>query len=487
MALSVRDIALIVWLSWSLIVSRGDMRDEVYHTLQTTAAPDTTKGIVHQGENFCWKKMRYYIPALTTYSLAYTLKKRDGDVLIVPFRAKNIPDALDIVAIDAHGNETVIASTTGYLWALGKYPWTSSGELIDWANHGPLLICGERDPQDTTTYRLLETSELPLWYTENPWGVGVLMGHIPLGTQELIIYVHPNPYAVTVGNFTLECFSCDVKMHGLKESYCYDESVYLSIDVGSEFLNRQKTLEVIREMPDGTTKTWRTLNFAAGSYEVGDYSVKALLNGCVVCAETFSFTLRRENPFSATLDDLPDALCRDETTSVGVDVVSPTNASLFSVFAPLVDQDTLWFLPQWSVGDTHRFLSERPLQGYEIGPELIVEVVLWWCRLQLTPKIATCCSAEKAWYFPNAFSPNGDGANDTYSVSLAPHHHLRMLQIFDRRGNQVFTQWANDGDNERAGIFRGQQSPAWVYVYSAHIQCPNGEVIKVAGDITLVR
>ncbi len=486
MSLSVRDMALIVWLSWSLLASRGDMRDEIYHTLQTVS-PDTTKEVVHQGEIFCGQKIKYYIPALTTHSISYTLKSRDGDILIVPFRAKNVPDALEIRAVDAMGNETVIASTTWYLWALGKHPWTSSGELASGANYGPLLICGERDPSDTTTYRLLETSELPLWYTEIPKGVGVLIGHIPPGTQELIIYVHPNPHAITLGNFTVECFSCDVKMHWLKESYCYDESIHLSIDVGNEFLNRQKTLEVIREMPDGSTKIWRTLNLPSSTYEVGDYSVKALLNGCVVCEETFSFTLRREDPFSAVLDDLPDVLCRDATTSIGVDVTSPASASLFSVFAPLVDSDTLWFTPQWSFGDQHRFLSERPLQGYEIGPELVVEVVLWGCRLQLIPKIATCCSAEKAGYFPNAFSPNGDGVNDAYSVFLAPHHHLRMLQIFDRRGNQVFTQWSEDNDTEREWSFRGKQSPTGVYVYSAHIQCPNGEMIKVAWDVTLIK
>ena len=52
------------------------------------------------------------MPALTTSTDAYTLKHRDGDVLIVPFFAKNIPDALEIVAKDAQGKETVITSTT---------------------------------------------------------------------------------------------------------------------------------------------------------------------------------------------------------------------------------------------------------------------------------------------------------------------------------------------------------------------------------------
>ena len=87
------------------------MRDEIYHTLQTVS-PDTTKEVVHQGEIFCGQKIKYYIPALTTHSISYTLKSRDGDILIVPFRAKNVPDALEIRAVDAMGNETVIAYTT---------------------------------------------------------------------------------------------------------------------------------------------------------------------------------------------------------------------------------------------------------------------------------------------------------------------------------------------------------------------------------------
>jgi gliding motility-associated-like protein len=488
MAFGVRDIAIIVWLSWSLLTSRGDMRQEICKTLQTVSpAPDTTREIHSGGNIFCGTQTGYYLPELTTYSLAYTLSKWDGDILIVPFWAKNVPDALEITAKDTNGNETVIASTTWYLWAQGKHPWTSDGALKSGANHWPLLICGERDHEDTSTYRLLETSELPVWYTEIPKGVGVLIGHIPTGTQEIIVYVHPNPHAITLGKFTIECFSCDVKMKGLKESYCYDEPVHLSVDVGSEFLNRQNTFEVIREMPDGSKQTWRHLNFAAGTYEVGTYNVKALLSGCVVCEENFTFNLRREDPFSAQLDPLPDALCRTDETAMWVTIHSPAQADLFSVFAPLVDQDTLWFLPQSTAGEVHRFVGQRPLQGYEIGKDLMVHVTLGGCELLLTPKVATCCTAWNAGYFPNAFSPNGDGINEEYHISLAPHHHLRDLQIFDRRGNQVFVQHSELTDLERNGIMRGKQLPPWVYVYYARIQCPDGREIEVAGDVTLVR
>lgn len=152
-----------------------------------------------------------------------------------------------------------------------------------------------------------------------------------------------------------------------------------------------------------------------------------------MCEEEFAFTLRREEPFSAELDPLPGALCRTEETDIAVSVFSPAQASLFSVFAPLVDQDTLWFIPQSTVGEHHRFVSKRPLQGFETGQDLVVYVTLGGCALTLSPKIATCSTAQNAGYFPNAFSPNNDGYNDTYQITLAPHHHLRALEIFDRR------------------------------------------------------
>ena len=88
-------------------------------------------------------------------------------------------------------------------------------------------------------------------------------------------------------------------------------------------------------------------------------------------------------------------------------------------------------------------------------------------------------------YIPNAFSPNGDGVNDT----LTPYfdHALYQLldfQVFDRWGNNVFKC---NGLCAWDGINSGEASPAGVYVYYLQLKGQVGDISEVYGDVTLLR
>ncbi len=67
---------------------------------------------------------------------------------------------------------------------------------------------------------------------------------------------------------------------------------------------------------------------------------------------------------------------------------------------------------------------------------------------------------------PNAFTPNGDGRND----SFRPLHACKMtgyeMRIFNRFGEQVFQ--ANNPDQAWDGNFKGSKSPAGTYVWMVH-------------------
>jgi len=88
-------------------------------------------------------------------------------------------------------------------------------------------------------------------------------------------------------------------------------------------------------------------------------------------------------------------------------------------------------------------------------------------------------------FIPNAFSPNGDGVNETLSPFFDPSlYQLLQFQVFDRWGNNVFKcndQCTWDGMNS------GEPSPAGVYVFVMHIQDENGDISETSGDLTLVR
>ena len=93
-------------------------------------------------------------------------------------------------------------------------------------------------------------------------------------------------------------------------------------------------------------------------------------------------------------------------------------------------------------------------------------------------------------YFPNAFSPNGDGINDFFTVfSDIATEQVASLQIFDKWGNQVFEKnnfMPNLPQEGWDGTWRGKEMPLGTYVYSAFIEFKNGNKINFKGEINIV-
>ena len=87
-------------------------------------------------------------------------------------------------------------------------------------------------------------------------------------------------------------------------------------------------------------------------------------------------------------------------------------------------------------------------------------------------------------FFPNAFSPNGDGHNDAFQVvmrSIA----VFQIRIFDRWGQEVYA--SNDPNFLWDGTKAGQPLPEGVYVFRAEATTFKGERIERGGSITLIR
>ena len=92
---------------------------------------------------------------------------------------------------------------------------------------------------------------------------------------------------------------------------------------------------------------------------------------------------------------------------------------------------------------------------------------------------------------PNAFTPNGDGFNDGFTVlGGAPEDRITSLQIFTRWGNLVFE--ANNiplGNDELGwnGDYQGERLQPDVFIYRAVVAKADGEVADFTGDIMLIR
>ena len=108
------------------------------------------------------------------------------------------------------------------------------------------------------------------------------------------------------------------------------------------------------------------------------------------------------------------------------------------------------------------------------------------CRTQdtVTVQVIQYECIPSSIYIPNAFSPNGDGVNDTFKVRTATLKSMH-LEVYDRWGHKVFeTDNITDGWN---GTYKGQPAPFDAYGYYFSGECLQGEKISLKGNVTLLR
>lgn len=98
---------------------------------------------------------------------------------------------------------------------------------------------------------------------------------------------------------------------------------------------------------------------------------------------------------------------------------------------------------------------------------------------------------RRLFYVPNAFSPNGDGSNDRFTLYANDAiDQIEVLRIFDRWGNQVFSAYdfpANDPQYGWDGTHQGQQLNAAVFVFYAQLRLKNGRTLEEKGEVLLLR
>jgi gliding motility-associated-like protein len=96
-------------------------------------------------------------------------------------------------------------------------------------------------------------------------------------------------------------------------------------------------------------------------------------------------------------------------------------------------------------------------------------------------------TVELQLYFPNAFSPNGDGKNDVFAA-IGPTDDILLYQmnIFNRWGQQVF-----ETNDPNAGWDGGNPIQAGVYVYKTayHIEghCIETKDYSKSGTVVLIK
>lgn len=92
-------------------------------------------------------------------------------------------------------------------------------------------------------------------------------------------------------------------------------------------------------------------------------------------------------------------------------------------------------------------------------------------------------------FIPNVFSPNGDGANDYFTVFGGNNlQAIARMQIFDRWGNVIYEETGLTPNVETEGwdgYFKGEPLGQGVYVYVIQLHFIDGKHKVVTGDISI--
>ncbi len=165
---------------------------------------------------------------------------------------------------------------------------------------------------------------------------------------------------------------------------------------------------------------------------------------------------------------------------------------------PMLDTDTIWLLPEsgqltldggsgfalyhWSTGDTgHTLPVVDPGQyGLTVADEN-------GCTTTTTLMV----NRRADYYIPNAFSPNGDGINDYFTMYPGRSvHRVSHLRIYGRWGEEVYGASTLLLDLESRGWdgrFEGKPCPNGVYLYWLEVLYEDGRQEQMTGDVVLLR
>ena len=209
----------------------------------------------------------------------------------------------------------------------------------------------------------------------------------------------------------------------------------------------------------------------AGSYDVTYTCTDS--NGCVGTVTNTGMITVAPNPGAAFTINPGTTVSLDNgsVTVTMLDLSTGATTWGWTVTGPGSPQTSTQQNPQFTVTDTGSYTVQ-----------LIVGNVAGCAdTLIMTFTVENPCGTI---WVPSAFSPNGDGQNDTlfvYGGCIT----FMQFEVYSRWGEQVFisTNPANGWD----GTWRGKQCESGVFTYVLTGQLDTGDPIEMQGHISLVR
>lgn len=139
----------------------------------------------------------------------------------------------------------------------------------------------------------------------------------------------------------------------------------------------------------------------------------------------------------------------------------------------------------WNFGDGVTSTQNNPIHQYENEGTYTVMLIAYNVNgCNDTTYQTVLVNPEFTFYIPNAFTPDGDGINDTF-FGQGTHIAEFNIMIFDRWGELLFT--SDNLNSAWDGFYRGTESKPDVYVYVVKLRDDMGAYHSYEGHVTLVK
>lgn len=203
--------------------------------------------------------------------------------------------------------------------------------------------------------------------------------------------------------------------------------------------------------------------------------------------------------YTVSLEIISPLGCQIDTTWENLITVLPSPVADFSYSPPRLSnlQPTAIFTDEsqnavkwkWTFGNTGYSIEQNPVHTFpDTGLQVVQLVVFHQSGCTDTTVQLLDVIPEVRYFLPNAFTPNGDAANDGFRGNGAMEGASEFtLSIWNRYGEKLF----ETGDPFEAWNGRknntGELSPQGVYVVTVRFKGPRGEKHEIRGYATLIK
>ncbi len=205
---------------------------------------------------------------------------------------------------------------------------------------------------------------------------------------------------------------------------------------------------------------------------------------------SFNVKLSLESPTGCKLEhDFSDYILIKKGPKADFDY-QPKNLSIVNPVVHITNNSSGGSYHFWDFGNGDvSYLFEPEYTYNDTGKYNIMYVITSTNQCTDTLIKAVDISPDVLMFYPNAFTPNGDGKNDEFfgKGSFLRYMLDFQLTIWDRWGGMVFeTKNPDEHWNGRKNN-SGELLPQGVYVYTYFYKTPRGKIVDEKGFVTLIK